>query len=299
MQFVQKELERIKKEKAVVMAVERAGSAKDEKIKMADNNHAAFQELYELTQRKFLKQICQYADTTSLKFLYPRLFCIDLVDFVKIDEMNRLKSQDSVTTTDEMDQMVEKAEETETREPVKLTLCVRPMCEFDEGWHSSDNYLTLDNGLPGSYAYLARIMNIIKNGNLASESQVFTTQQGQQLMDEIDRKGRIGSREDHEFADVIISESYLELRRLFADACKAGRLLSFGVNSANDGSQLDLERCELKNGKTVWLCARHVAECGARPLADDSMAGGGVGVDQAGSRLLEELDREEIMKIKF
>ncbi len=41
---------------------------------------AAFQELYELTQRKFLRQLYKFSEKLPNSKCYPKLFCIDLVD---------------------------------------------------------------------------------------------------------------------------------------------------------------------------------------------------------------------------
>ena len=49
----------------------------------ADNSTSAFQELYELTQRKFLNQIKKFSANAS--GFCPRLFCVDLVEKCKLD----------------------------------------------------------------------------------------------------------------------------------------------------------------------------------------------------------------------
>ena len=63
----------------------------------AEKNSQAFQELYELTQRKFVGQITKIAATMQTVKQYPRLFCVDLIEKHKlealqnIDEARRLK----------------------------------------------------------------------------------------------------------------------------------------------------------------------------------------------------------------
>lgn len=51
----------------------------------SDETNTAYQELFELTQRKFLKQLAQFCekmDSTSRP--YPRLFCIDFIEASKL-----------------------------------------------------------------------------------------------------------------------------------------------------------------------------------------------------------------------
>lgn len=68
--LVQKELEKIKK--ATSSVAKNAEATSSNKIKAAENNLTAFQELYELTQRKFLKQIIQFCDKQNLNKPFPR-----------------------------------------------------------------------------------------------------------------------------------------------------------------------------------------------------------------------------------
>jgi hypothetical protein len=303
---VQKELEKCKKE---VPKSERVGSAKQEKIKMADNHHAAFQELYELTQRKFLKQVNQYCEKMSTGRPYPRLFCVDYIDFVKIDELNRLKNESSKPKTEETvtesknDKVTDVAKKAiekmraEKAEEVKLTLCIRPMCEFDEGWHVSDNYFTLENNeLPSSYCtYLARLMNILKNGNLATQMQLFTTPNGQKLMKEIESKALIATSSEQD----VINDSYVDLRKRFTIENENKKVFSLSNDGSNtdDLGKLDLERCELKNGKTMWLCKKHIEVTNARPLADDLMTTNTSMYDLLANKMLEDLEKEENFEI--
>lgn len=52
--------------------------------KNVDNTNTAYQELYELTQRKFLKQLVQISDKMYTSRPCPRLFCIDFIESTKI-----------------------------------------------------------------------------------------------------------------------------------------------------------------------------------------------------------------------
>lgn len=56
-----------------------------------DNNSAAFHELYELTQRKFLGQMIKISQSDqSTSKQYPRLFCIDLIEKHKVQALESL-----------------------------------------------------------------------------------------------------------------------------------------------------------------------------------------------------------------
>ncbi len=231
---------------------------------MADSHHAAFQELYELTQRRFLKQIIQYSEKmASTPKPVPRLFCVDYV-----------------------------------YQREKLALCIRPMCEFDEGWHVTESYLPLENKtLIGSYsAYLARLINILKNGNQASHQLIFSTSDGQKLVQQIESRVKVVDEGSTEH-DSIFS-SYEELRRKFATDYMNNKLCS--TNESINGLHNSLKRCELKSGKTLWLCAEHMRVTNARALAyDDSKANLADEFDRLTLNMLEFLRSKEIEEINI
>lgn len=90
--YVQKELEKVKLEK------EKTSPKKSED----DIDDSGFQELYELTQRKFLMQINKFCANMSGSL--PRLFCIDLVEKHKLDAL----SDDNVTRMQKSLEMIGK-----------------------------------------------------------------------------------------------------------------------------------------------------------------------------------------------
>ena len=49
----------------------------------------AFQELYELAQRKFLRQLAEYADRGGDSHVYPRLIVVDFLSMVRQHEQGR------------------------------------------------------------------------------------------------------------------------------------------------------------------------------------------------------------------
>lgn len=145
---------------------------------------------------------------------------------------------------------------------------MRVMCEHENGWHVSQMFSILPSLSPQNCIYLARIMSLIKNnGQLSSEMQIYLSKAGANLLTYIQKKATelVKENEDDEEKEKNIIESYIQLRRYFIDVCLKGELISLTTESDN---KLDLKRCELKNGKTLWLCDKHIAETNARVLSN-------------------------------
>ena len=212
----------------------------------ADYNTTAFQELFELTQRKFLVKIIKYSSRMTVAAQYPRLFCLDLI------ETNKLHLND----------------ETEYK------ICLRSMCEADEGFHMSDSCAVMSQVSPVFSTYLATILNIIKHGNLANKMNLFLTSQGLDLIKEIESKSL-----SDEKALII---SYLEMRRFFISENEKARVYSLGS---------ELQRCQLKNGQILWLCNEHVVKLKGKVLAEAKFDS--AGNDLAAYQMLEEIKKIE------
>ena len=202
--MVKTELEKKKKEKP---------KTEDPKEKQAeaDDNNVAITEIYELTQRKFLKNLTLLCDKMTNIKPYPKLFAIDLIDKQKLEE---IKSLNPTRKFEELkDQQLDGKNSNRpklVKQPTienEFSLCIRPMCEHDEGWHFSNTYLVLTELNSNFCPYLARIMNIIKNSNLANQLQIFLSEQGHKLMSDIESKA----------SKIELSESYLELRKYFIE----------------------------------------------------------------------------------
>jgi hypothetical protein len=128
-------------------------------------------------------------------------------------------------------------------------------------------------------SYLARIMNILKNGNLSNELKVFVTDYGQNMLKEIESKSL------NEEKDVI--ESYLSLRNFFITELDSENI--FSETDSNNKTLTKLERCELKNGKIYWLCDEHIKMKNARILTD-SVKAAEVSYDQTKYQMLDEIN---------
>ena len=178
--------------------------------------------------RKFLKQIAQFSEKMSTSKPYPVLFCVDLIERNK--SLNPPREETNVSD---------------------LLPCLRPCCEYEEGWHLAETYLLIsDINITNFCAYLTRVMNLIKNGNLSTTLQIFLCEQGQKLLGEIEKNSISSNLE--------IRESYIAMRKHF-------------VNESQNLSQksIDLHRCELKNGKIMWLCQKHAEATNAKILTDN------------------------------
>ena len=200
-----------------------------------DNNNNAFKELYELTQRKFLKQITQFSEKMSTPKPYPILFCVDFIQ--------PINKQTEEGPSSASDQTMNKNQDSSIGD---LLPCIKPMCEYEEGWHMADSHLILTDMNINFCAYLTRVMNLIKNGSLSTTLQIFLCEQGQKLLDEIEKNANSSNIE--------IKESYVALRKHF-------------VNEHTKST--DLNRCELKNGKIMWLCNKHATLTNSKIITDD------------------------------
>ena len=194
-----------------------------------NNNNDAFKELYELTQRKFLKQITQFSEKMTTNKPYPILYCIDLI------EINKSSSEKESNNIENVSDLVPG---------------LKPVCEYEEGWHLSEMSIVLSELNINFCSYLTRIMNLIKNGSLSTTLQIFICEQGQKILDEIERNANSSNIE--------IKESYIALRKHFVNEAQGSKKYT-----------LDLHRCELKNGKKMWLCKKHADLTNAKIITDN------------------------------
>ncbi|XP_069137453.1 uncharacterized protein [Argopecten irradians] len=86
---------------------------KENKEEMEENNQISFQEMYELAQRKLLRQVSSYPSTYDIGN-YPRLFVMDIAETVSEDEVKLVNYQ------------------------------VHTLCECDQGWHSVSDPIVME-----------------------------------------------------------------------------------------------------------------------------------------------------------
>jgi len=144
---------------------------------------------------------------------------------------------------------------------LKHNVCLKTMCEYEEGWHPTGMAISFDIFESNYFAYLTRIMNILKFGNLSTELKIFLTSQGNNVLNDIDsfllnNENMSGEKESLN-NDQQLTESYISIRSYFISQLES-----------NQSIYVDLQRCELKNGKILWLCQKHIDKCSARILLD-------------------------------
>lgn len=257
---------------------------RSENSNIIDSNNTAIQELYELTQRKFLRQLIQFSNQASTSQFYPRLLCIDFIDEEKILKLKYIKRLRNTTATLEPEDMVfERAESVEESiSPSKLIPCIRPMCEHEELWHFSDCIVILPELLSSYCLFLVRIISILRNGNSSNELGVFLTEAGNKLLSDMEEKSLSESLD--------LGESYHSFRNFFINEFENDRYFSLSWLSGNTSSKpLGLENCELRNGKILWLCKKHIEQTDAEILTDQDIITSNQ-IEQEKNNLIEELD---------
>ena len=150
------------------------------------------------------------------------------------------------------------------------------MCEYEEGWHMAESHIKLADMNINFCAYLTRVMSLIKNGSLSTTLQIFLCEQGQKLLDEIEKNANSSNIE--------IRESYMALRKHF-------------VNEHTKST--DLNRCELKNGKTMWLCEKHATLTNAKIITDDLKTIVTNNSDRLQTKLLENIHSQSLEHIEL
>jgi hypothetical protein len=233
LEFVKVELEKINAKKQIE-------EAKNKGKQVIDNRNVAYQELCELTKRKFLKQLNILCESHSTNMPFPRLFCLDLVPKSKLLNENN-------TIENDRPELVE---------------CVRTMCEHDEGWHVSETFFTLETNEAKTSlsSYFARIMSIIKNSPLRNELLIFQKEAGKNFLAEMESKAKMRDND--------LASSYKLLREMYINEYQSGKISNVTQSADNyEVNDMDLKRCELKNGKILWLCEKHIKETNGRELS--------------------------------
>lgn len=224
-----------------------------------DSNNTAIQELYELTQRKFLRQLIQFSSLISTTRSYPRLVCIDFIDDEKISRLKFLKNLNNITSavgSIEVDFEIGEDNNNST----KLIPCIRPMCEHEESWHFSDCIVILPELLNIYCPFLIRLITILKNGGSSNELGIFLTDKGSKLLSEMEKS--IDESID-------LCDSYNSFRNVFINEYENDRFYSLSWLNGNwNNKPLGLENCELRNAKILWLCNKHCEQTDAEILSD-------------------------------
>jgi hypothetical protein len=223
-----------------------------------------------LTQRKFLKQITNFCDQFPTSKPYPRIFYIDLVETepVKTDAAIRnaivspTPSAPGRDSRSSINRIKSAQKRPNNQNETKNAACLKTMCEYEEGWHPSGTMINFDVFESNYFAYLTRIMNILKFGNLSTELKIFLTSQGTNVLNDIDSylSNNENTSKKTLNSDQELTESYISVRDYFIAQLESNKSINIG-----------LQRCELRNGKILWLCQEHIKKCSARVLMEDSV----------------------------
>ncbi|XP_060080095.1 uncharacterized protein LOC132559485 [Ylistrum balloti] len=220
---------------------------KKRKIELANATKAqiSFQEMFELAQRKFLREIARYASEQDID-TYPRLFAIDIM----------------AKPGKEADTEASK-EETETQR----SYSIYTLCECEQGWHSvADPILLTPSQEAGVWLldpskfhnetmdlndlapYLARITLVMEH-NPDFVLRLHNDAEGQQFITQIEDLA-LNNNQDFQ-------KSYHKLRKRM-----------FELDS--EGEKGKLKRCRLPSGKIVWLCKDHSIKLKVMVLSEES-----------------------------
>lgn len=226
----------------------------------------------------------QFSDKSPTIRPYPRLFFLDLIDEKRLKNFKFKKDAISEKRNTEKEEIERKpSPEMELTESKNFVVCVRPMCEHEESWHFSDLLVLYPKILSNNCAYFLRIMTILRNGSYSNEFGVLFTEQGKKLYNEIKEKVIGDSTE--------IADSYNSLRNFFITKFEEDDFYFIDQNS--NQNYFGLKKCELKNGKILWLCAEHAEKCGGKIITDQKNSTRNQ-YEQEKNQLILQLDQVEI-----
>ncbi|CAF5140530.1 unnamed protein product, partial [Rotaria sp. Silwood1] len=266
----------------------RLASAKDTSVNAItkpgteETTTAAYQELFELTQRKFLRVTSGFAETMNAR-AYPRLFALDFMgdkersaqELARIEmatQMNTQRQQQDEQENTERDLEAERqrdeellreqqeakatadgdSKEKETVKEKVKTLCIRVLCENEENWHTAGNPFEITEKIviQNSALYLSRMMLLLKQSDLPLE--MLTSDEGEIELQKLTEIANSMTME--------VKDSYGYLRRCVMD-CDLEEKYS------------GLKQCLMPSGKVLWLCEEHQNQPRVI-LVTGSMAGG-------------------------
>ncbi|KAK3098126.1 hypothetical protein FSP39_016400 [Pinctada imbricata] len=221
---------------------------------LEEQKEASFQEVLEITQRQFLRQCIQFADSMNVAH-YPRLVVVDILHdkplTKKLSTTEKREEENSECPTEQAEEPV--VEDTPLESGGKKNkMCFRLLCEHEEGWHEVDTTIPFpslttedeDEWLQGIAPYAARVLAVLKYTNLPL--LCINTPQGKQLQQKYESVLTDGQEKNADFKD-----AYTKARETVMEQDK-------------DRTCGGLRRCHLLNGKVRWLCEKHSQETGSK-----------------------------------
>ncbi|XP_046564246.1 LOW QUALITY PROTEIN: uncharacterized protein LOC124273077 [Haliotis rubra] len=244
----------------------------------------AFQEVLELAERKFLRQLMTYADTMEGEG-YPHLAVVDINPTPQLTEEERQALDGNsdrdeegyrklLEETKEMNEEVQeetinkiykeiekKNQEVLKQAEAKLAAskyCFRLLCEHEQGWHPVPDSIPFpsldvpdDDYLKTVAPYLARLQSILKHSSM--DMKLLTTAEGERLRMKLD--------EWCARTDSVFQEEYKSLLQTVMEQDK-------------DGAKCGLSRCHMPNalyrtGRRCG-CAVNMSRCPTAPRLFDT-----------------------------
>lgn len=199
-------------------------------VDLFDSIDFSLKELFELTQRKFLRLTSNFAETMSAR-PYPRLFACDFMgekeksaqELARIEVAADMSSQQRQQQQQQQQQQEDENEnkrdveadrqrdeelrrkeeeaatkgdatEKEAVQEKSKVICIRALCENEENWHPAGNPFEITDKMvaQNSAAYLSRIMLLLKHSDLALE--ILNTDEGES---ELRRIAEVGEDSRH------------------------------------------------------------------------------------------------------
>ncbi|CAH1800343.1 unnamed protein product [Owenia fusiformis] len=240
--------------------------AEDLQNKKADKSKpktkiGAFQELYELQQRKFLHRIASVSDKSNLE-PYPRLIVADLVSqdtaSNKANQPSLVRQNSTVSNHGAVDGSTGQqrpATANQRKDFSKQDYCLKLLCEYEQGWHFCGDPFPAPAGFGEKLSkslspYQVQIFSILKH----SDNAILNCSLGPEGK-EFSRWCQKNVQEIIETGD--FNKVYQELRTLMLEA-----------DPGPERNKAGLKRCHLPNGKVTWLCEEHQASSRATVLHD-------------------------------
>ncbi|KAL3867198.1 hypothetical protein ACJMK2_044420, partial [Sinanodonta woodiana] len=226
--------------------MEEEASLKEKKNKInEEQKNLSFQELYELAQRKLMRQISLYAESQDIE-PYPQLFVIDFLEENEmLDESEETEESSKKSDPPKLQRMPSHVlisrKSSQNRSWVRVkTFCVHILCEDEEGWHSCSEPILLPDNFGTNYLekfspYLSRMSTVVMY-NKQLVLNCMKQEQGEEFFKWLE--------ETPQAANSNYQEIYCEFRQMVIDA-------------DTDKKMGGLARCHLPNGKTIWLCEKH------------------------------------------
>ncbi|XP_033743245.1 uncharacterized protein LOC117329409 isoform X2 [Pecten maximus] len=252
---------------------------KKKKHKKPEENHLSYKEEYELIQRKFMRHITSMISQLDLPVL-PRLL---VFDFLKVSAIKRTESHTDPdgntrpttskrrTVSKEMSvvKMKPVVLDTEEEEWEEEEMCIRVLCEHEEGWHLLGKPLTLktrtdeevENCLTSAAPYLTRIYAILRQSSM--RLNCLNSKTGEKFSNWLDDKREIIEKETK--SSISFLQAYMTLVKFVADHEELEPFVE------------QLDRCHLPSGKISWLCGTHQKGNRITKLASGEGSKGGGG----------------------